>query len=216
MRNKGKVFFGVLGLAFALIAIAGAKPAEAAVPGWARTFHGTRVDVFTCGLEAQSAIQEISGGTATRTRIDNFSYEIHWDFTGNVGIFAYCTASQLTICPNRPRPTSSFSRSALRDPGTPPPSATRSTAHSATLDSSTATTNKESRHSLPPIAAGSSARRGAHLSLPDLTRSPHRSVTRPFLANQDKCAKLVLLARRSAAPLGCEPCSRTHLQFGGR
>ena len=153
MRNKGKVFFGVLGLAFALIAIAGAKPAEAAVPGWARTFHGTRVDVFTCGLEAQSAIQEITGGTATRTRIDNFSYEIR-GFTGNVGIFAYCTASQLTICRTGPRPTSSSSRSALRDPGTPPPSATRSTAHSATLDSSTATTNKESRHSLPPSRQG--------------------------------------------------------------
>jgi hypothetical protein len=102
MRNKGKVFFGVLGLAFALTAIAGAKPAEAAVPGWARTFHGTRMDVFGCSLEAQFALEDVTGGTVTRTKIDNFSYEIR-GFTSNVGIFVYCTASQVNICPSRPR-----------------------------------------------------------------------------------------------------------------
>jgi hypothetical protein len=86
----GVLSFGVL-----------AGAAHASVPGWARTEGRTRLDVSGCAIEAASAIQSVTGKTPTKVQFDSYTWEIR-SSTSNVGIFAYCTASPVFACPNRP------------------------------------------------------------------------------------------------------------------
>lgn len=78
-----------------------ATVAQAAVPGWARRERTTRLDVVNCAIEAEGAIQSVTGVAPTRTKFDNNTYEVR-GFAGNVGIFAYCTAATTLVC-GRPK-----------------------------------------------------------------------------------------------------------------
>ncbi len=52
-------------------------------------------------MQAEQAIQSVTGVAPTKVQIDSFTYEVR-GFTGNVGIFAYCATSPVPLCPNRP------------------------------------------------------------------------------------------------------------------
>jgi hypothetical protein len=71
--------------------------AEAAVPGWARTYRTTQIDVVGCMQVAQAAMEEVTGKVPTVTSIDANTKEIR-SSTTNVGIFAYCTADPGEVC----------------------------------------------------------------------------------------------------------------------
>ncbi len=89
-------------LVFGFLTVAGlASSAQACVPGWARHKERTNTDVFGCQLEAARAVREVTGVTPTKVKFDDNTWEIR-GFVGDVGIFAYCTASATNICPNRP------------------------------------------------------------------------------------------------------------------
>lgn len=76
--------------------------AAAAVPGWARTWRATSLDIQGCRLRAAQAIQSVTG-SATSTKTNDYQWEVR-GFTANAGVFAYCTAlPPPNICPNRPR-----------------------------------------------------------------------------------------------------------------
>ena len=85
--------------ALALLSLAGT--AAAGVPGWARIWHGTNLDVPSCKTSAISAVRSLTGVSPTVSTIDSATVEIR-GFTANEGIFAYCTGGATDICPNRP------------------------------------------------------------------------------------------------------------------
>lgn len=93
----------IVALFVAVSTLAGvAGVANAVVPGWARIYRGTHLDVSACSLYAADALKSVTGKTPTRQKIDDYNYEIR-GFTTDVGIFTYCIASPTDICPNRPR-----------------------------------------------------------------------------------------------------------------
>ena len=91
----------LISLAGLLLLGAFSSAAQAAVPGWARTERRTKVYASACALAAETAIKSVTGVAPVRTSFDSFTYEVR-GFTGNVGIFAYCTTSPAPACPNRP------------------------------------------------------------------------------------------------------------------
>jgi hypothetical protein len=86
-----------LGYAAAALVLGISGFAAAAVPGWARQYRLTRIDVASCASTAASAMQRVTGKASTTTRFDANTYEIR-NNTANEMIFAYCTAAPNKVC----------------------------------------------------------------------------------------------------------------------
>jgi hypothetical protein len=86
-----------IGVAVATLVLGAGGIAVASVPGWARTWRTTKVDVPGCASILGSAIQSVTGKVPVTSQLDANTVEVR-GFTTNEGIFGYCTAATTKVC----------------------------------------------------------------------------------------------------------------------